>query len=127
MLHLDLRSFLDYLGERQDLATITREVDPLYEVAAYIRKSSDRQGPAFLFENVRGSDMRFVGGVFCSPNKAVHALKARDQHEATQRFLEGLANPIAPVVVHSGPCQEVVLEGSDVDLTRLPIPMEGIF
>ena len=122
MLHIDLRSFLEYLRERRDLATITREVDPMYEVAAYIRKSSDLQGPTFLFENVRGTDMRVTGGVFCSANKAVHALKASDHREATQRFFGGLANPIAPIVVDSGPCQEIVLEGSDVDLTQLPIP-----
>ena len=122
MLHHDLRSFLAYLGERRDLATIKREVDPKYEIAAYIRKSSDVEGPTFLFDNVRGSDMRVAGGVFCSPNKAVHALMASDQREATQLFSDGLANPIDPVLVDSGPCQEVVVEGADVDLTRLPIP-----
>jgi 2,5-furandicarboxylate decarboxylase 1 len=122
VLHHDLRSFLAYLGERRDLATIQREVDPNYEIAAYIRKSSDVERPTFLFDNVRGSDMRVAGGVVCSPNKAVHALMAREQREATQMFSDGLANPIDPVLVVPGPCQEVVLEGADVDLTRPPIP-----
>ena len=38
-------------------------------------------------------------------------------------MLQGIQNPIAPRMVDAGPCQEVVHEGDDVDLYKLPIPL----
>lgn len=118
----DIRSFLTYLDEQGELATVDRVVDTEFEIAAYIRKASDQDGPTFLFSNVKGYDLRVVGGLFCTPSKAVHALQAPDHRTALGRFIEGLQNPVEPVLVDSGPCQEIVLTGDDVDLTRLPIP-----
>jgi UbiD family decarboxylase len=118
----DLRQFLDYLAERGELITVEEPVDPRYEVAAYIRKSSDLRGPAFRFPHVRGYTMPIVGGVFCSPIKALLALETTDHREALERFVNAIQNPIAPRRVSSGPCQEVRLRGEAVDLTRLPIP-----
>ena len=63
-----------------------------------------------------------MGGVFCTPSKAIHALESADHDEAQRRFAERLRHPIAPVLVDGGPCREVVLTGDEVDLTRLPIP-----
>jgi UbiD family decarboxylase len=122
MLHPDLRSFLDYLYEKGELARLPGPVDPRFEVAAYIRKSSDVGGPAFLFQSAVGSEMRLAGGVFSSPSKAEHALRADGPRQALERFMEGLERPIPPVLVDDGPSQEVVLLGDDVDLNALPIP-----
>ncbi|MBI4492105.1 MAG: UbiD family decarboxylase [Chloroflexi bacterium] len=121
----DLRQFLDYLAERGELVTIDEPVDPRYEVAAYIRKSSDLGGPTLLFKNVRGFDMPVVGGVFCSPKKALLALETTDHREAVARFAAGLHEPIEPRRVASGPCKEIKLVGDEVDLTRLPICTYG--
>ena len=122
MLHKDLRGFLSYLSDQGELAHVPEPVDPRFEIAAYIRKSSDVLGPAFLFDNVKGSDMRVAAGVFCSPVKAEHALRAAGPSEALDVFAHGLENPIPPVLVDDGPCQEVVITGDDIDLTALPIP-----
>ena len=62
----DPRDFLDYLEERDELLRISKEIDPVFEVAAYIRKTSDQQGPALLFENVKGSEVTMVGGIFAT-------------------------------------------------------------
>ena len=122
MLHKDLRGFLSYLSDKGELAHIPGPVDPLYEIAAYIRKSSDMLGPAFLFDEAKGSEMRVAAGVFCSPSKAEHALRAAGPTDALEVFMNGLDNPIPPVLVDDGPCQEIVITGDDVDLTTLPIP-----
>ena len=66
--------------------------------------------------------MRVAAGVFCSPSKAVHALRASGPSEALEVFINGLENPIPPVLVDDGPCQEIVVTGDDIDLTSLPIP-----
>lgn len=122
MSHRDLRSYLAYLDERGELATVDQQVDPRYEVAAYIRASSDVEGPAFVFNDVKGSDMRMAGGLFCSTSKALRALEVEEHPEAVRRFIDAIENPTPPVEVAEGPCQEIVLTGDDVDLTMLPVP-----
>ena len=119
----DLRQFLVYLQERGELVTIDDEVDRRYEVAAYIRKSSDCNGPAFLFKNVRGFDMPIVGGIFCSSIKALLALETTDYKQGLDRFIDALQRPLEPRRVATGPCKEVRLVGREVDLTRLPMPI----
>jgi len=118
----DLRSFLDSLEAHNELVHVQDEVDRRYEIAAWIRRTSDVGGPTIFFERVRDSDLRVVGGVFANPMKALLALETSDHREAVTRFAAGLERPVEPVVVDSGPCQEVVLEGESADLGRLPIP-----
>ena len=50
----DLRSFLTHLESQKQLLRVKDEVDVKYEIAAGMRKTSDIEGPALLFENVRG-------------------------------------------------------------------------
>ena len=118
----DLRSFLGYLDERGELATVAQQVEPKFEISAFIRRSSDAQGPAFLFQNVAGSRMRVAGGVFCSTNKALLALETDDHDNAVERFMAAIRRPTPPVEVSSGPCKEVILLGEDIDLGLLPVP-----
>jgi 2,5-furandicarboxylate decarboxylase 1 len=122
MSHRDLRSYLVYLDQRGELATIDKSVDPRYEISAYVRASSDVAGPAFVFNDVKDSDMRVAGGLFCSTSKVLHALEVNEHVEAVHRFMRAIENPVEPVIVDDGPCQEIVLTGDDVDLTMLPIP-----
>ncbi len=71
----DLREFLRFLEEKGELARVEKEVDLRYEIGAYIRKTSDIQGPALYFEKVRGRSIPAVGGIFSSGmpiNSAAH-------------------------------------------------------
>ena len=117
----DPREFLACLEEEGDLVRVTAPVDVRYEIAAYIRKTSDEQGPAVLFERVEGFDMPAVGGLFAARRRVLRALEYAPG-EAFDRFHGGIHSPIDPVLTDRGPCQEVVYEGDEVDLTRLPIP-----
>jgi len=117
----DLRQYLTYLDERGDLLYIRDEVDPKQEIAAYIRKTSDTGGPALFFEKVKGFDMPVVGGIFGHRRRVLMALEST-QNEVQEKFVEALAKPLATKVVSRGVCQDVVLTGAQVDLTRLPIP-----
>ncbi|MBI2916771.1 MAG: UbiD family decarboxylase [Chloroflexi bacterium] len=117
----DLRQFLAVLEERGDLVRIREEVDPKFEIAAYIRKTSDAGGPAILFERVRGSTIPVVGGIFAHRRRAVLALDATPE-VAVDRFNSAIASLLPTRRVSSGTCQEVVHRGQEADLTRLPIP-----
>ena len=91
----DPRDFLEYLEERNDLLRISEEVDPKFGISAYIRKTSDQQGPALLFENVKGHDTAVVGGIFASRRRVLMALGA-DPENIYERFDHGVCNPIPP-------------------------------
>ncbi len=117
----DLRQFLSHLEERGELVRVREEVDPKFEIAGYIRKSSDTGGPAFLFENVKGSTMPVVGGIFGHRRRAIMALDTTPD-KAVEKFNVGIASPVPTRRVTGGPCQEVVHRHEDAELTRLPIP-----
>lgn len=119
---VDLRQFMDVLERDGDLLRVTHEVDRKFEISGYIRNSSDVQGPALLFENVRGSAMPVVGGLFCSRRLMLKALEATEE-DAVEKYLRAMKNLSAPKPVPTGPCKEVVHTGKDVSLDRLPIPV----
>src|ERR1043166_39752 len=116
----DLRSFLQSLEDKKDLGRIARPVSPRYDIAAGIRKTSNINGPALLFENVTAHTMPVVGGLFASRRRALLAFES-SQSEIHEKFMRGLKNPIAPKIVADGPCKEVVLKGKDADFSQLPI------
>ncbi|MEE8472435.1 MAG: UbiD family decarboxylase [Dehalococcoidia bacterium] len=117
----DLRQFINHLGEHGKLARVTREVDPRYEIAAYLRKAVDTQGPALWFENVKGHTMPVVGGLFTTRELALTSL-GFTPGEAIESYLAALEHLVPPKLVSSGPCQEVTFTGEQVDLSCLPIP-----
>lgn len=123
MPYRDMREFLARLEAEGQLRRIARPVRTEFEIAAGIRRMSDVRGPALLFENVVGHDMPVVGSVFADRAKALLALEVASPAEGNQKFLHGLHHPIPPRLVESGPCQEVVHTGDEVDLFRLPLPV----
>jgi menaquinone biosynthesis decarboxylase len=54
-MHRNLRSFLELLRRERDLIEVEAEVDPYLELAEVHRRVIERDGPALLFRNVRGS------------------------------------------------------------------------
>jgi len=121
MAFTDMRQFLNYLGESRNLVRVEKEVDTRYEIAAYIRKTSDQDGPAILFERVKGSDMKVAGGLFATLRNHALAMECGID-DMTTKLNEGVHNPVPPVLVEEGPCREVILKGKEVDLGKLPIP-----
>jgi UbiD family decarboxylase len=118
----DLREFLGFLEEKGHLLKTKKPVDVKFEISSYIRKTSDEQGPALLFENVKNSSMPVLGGVFATRERAFLALETTaDQY--VHKFQNALDHLLAPKRVTRAPCQEVVHTGRDVDLGQLPIPI----
>jgi 4-hydroxy-3-polyprenylbenzoate decarboxylase len=101
-------------------------------------------GPALLFENPVGYDMPVLGNLFGTPERvalgmgeeSVEALREvgkllaqLKEPEPPKGFKDALSKlplykqvlNMGPKVVRNAPCQELVLEGDQVDLTKLPI------
>ncbi|MFQ5825903.1 MAG: UbiD family decarboxylase domain-containing protein, partial [Dehalococcoidia bacterium] len=103
-----------------------REVDTRFEIAAGIRENSDRDGPALLFQNVRGfPGWKVAAGVYATQKLIALALGLpleADEDAMVRRYLECEEGRVEPKLVSTGPVKEVIIRGEDVDLTKLPIP-----
>ena len=116
----DFRDYLDNLEEQGMLLRVTREVSPRFEMAAGVYKTGETDGPALLFENVKGyPGWRVVGGLFVTQRLLAFALQT-EESKLLERYLEFGQQRIEPVLVSSGPVKEVIIKGADVDLAKLP-------
>jgi len=115
----NLREFMEVLEDQGDLIRIKDEVNPSYEVAAYVRKSSDVEGPAILFEKVQGTNMKVLGGLFGAKRRVLQSLEL-DEKNLLTNYLKKEGTVIMPRNVDKAPSQEIVLTGNDIDLYSLP-------
>ncbi|MBP6261135.1 MAG: 4-hydroxy-3-polyprenylbenzoate decarboxylase [Chromatiaceae bacterium] len=144
MKYADLRDFIAQLEARGELKRIRAEVDPYLEITEICDRTLRAGGPALLFERPKGSAIPLLGNLFGTPNRvamgmgeeSVTALRGVGQLLASLKEPEAprgmkdawaklavfrKALDMAPKQIKGAPCQEVVLEGQDVDLGRLPI------
>jgi len=122
MPYQDLRAFLTALKNSGDLVDITRPVALKYDVAKALAKTSSVQGPALMFTQT-GTDFPLVAGVYGNRRLALKAFEATEQ-TIHDKVLKGINNQIGPVDFKgASPCQEVVLTGDAIDVTKLPVPI----
>jgi 4-hydroxy-3-polyprenylbenzoate decarboxylase/2,5-furandicarboxylate decarboxylase 1 len=120
MPYQDFRQFLDVLRQHGELVDVNRPI-ALSDVGKAMKQSYRRQGPAIMFTE-NGTAFPLVAGVYSTRSKALLAFQA-DEKAILQKVLDGLDNPIAPVISKdAAPCHEVLIEGADIDITRFPIP-----
>ncbi len=140
----DLRDFIQYLESMGELKRITQQVDPYLEMTEISDRTLRAEGPALLFENPKDSDIPVLTNLFGTPKRvamgmgqdSVSALRdvgkllaylkepeppkgMKDAWEKIPVFKQVLN--MAPKIVKKAPCQEIVLEGDQVDLNKLPI------
>lgn len=78
--------------------------------------------PVVIFENVEGHDMPIVTNIAGNRQLLAMALGV-DSAELPTAFRERCQNYIPAEVVDSAPWQEMTIEGDDLDLYKLPIPL----
>lgn len=140
----DLRDFIALLEQKGQLKRISHPVSPHLEMTEICDRTLRAGGPALLFENPIGHDIPVLANLFGTPERvalgmgqqSVAALREvgellaflkepeppkgmRDAWEKLPIFKQVLN--MAPKVVSRPVCQQVVLEGEDVDLAKLPI------
>lgn len=121
MPYQDFRQFLAVLRQQGDLFEVDRYV-ALSDVGKALKQAYQKGRPAVCF-NDTGTDFPLVCGVYSDRAKALLAFQADDK-SLTQKVLNGLDHPIAPTIVSGhAPCQDVVIQGSDIDINRFPIPI----
>ncbi len=116
----DFRDYLDNLERQGMLLRVTKEVSPRFEMAAGVYKTGKTNGPALLFENVKGyPGWRVAGGLFMTERLLAFAMQT-EESKLFERSLELDQQRIKPVLVSSGPVKEVIIKGNDIDLAKLP-------
>ncbi|GAA5514431.1 3-octaprenyl-4-hydroxybenzoate carboxy-lyase [Deinococcus carri] len=145
----DLQSFMQLLEERGELVRVSFPVDRDLEITEIADRLVKQGGPAVLFENVKGSDFPLVIGLMGTRERTALALGVQDLDDLAAKVrhlidlkgsggLGGLLGNVGklrdvlhlpPRRVRSGPAQEVIWTGDEVDLGRLPIlncwPLDG--
>jgi 4-hydroxy-3-polyprenylbenzoate decarboxylase len=141
MPYSSLADFLEELSERGELARVSAEVDPALELAEITRRVARQGGPALLFERVRGSGMAVVTNLLGTECRACRAVGIESLDEISARTEELIqkntpqnwfdrlktstdeagANKFRAKTVKSGPCQQVVRLGRDIDLASFPL------
>lgn len=117
----DLRSFLNVLRENGELVEINRPVKTEFEIGNILAAMESANMGAALMSSVEGSSFPLAGNLLSTMKRIGLALGC--DINKTNDFLGACLNrPIKPVTVKKAPCQENILQGDDIDLSRLPIP-----
>ena len=114
------RGLIDGLRRAGELVEIRKPVD-IRHIAALV----DQSDKALMFTSVNGYDAPVVSGVTNSRKRLAIAAGC-DFSEIEARLRDGLDRPIEPERVNSGPAREICLEGGEVDLHALPIPLFSV-
>jgi 4-hydroxy-3-polyprenylbenzoate decarboxylase len=137
----DLRSWIALLEREGELVRVSAEVDPHLEVTEIVDRTVRAGGPALLFENAKNSGHPLLINQFGTERRMCLAFDAPTLDDVAAKLedvlemqppqglvdkvrglkkLKSIADSL-PQVTRRGPAQEVVVEGDDVDLGRLPI------
>ena len=143
---MTLREFIAKLEAAGELKRISAEVDTHFEITEITDRVSKMEGggKALLFENVRGSKYPVLMNMMGSDRRMAMALGVDNLDDISKRIDKLLKEAMSPKNTlmdklrmlpllqdvakwfprkssSRGECQEVVWQGDEVDLTKLPI------
>lgn len=144
MKYHDLRDFIAQLEQQGELKRIQYPADPVLEITEICNRTLQQEGPALLFEKPKGHSIPLLGNLFGTPHRVAMGMGADSVESLREigKLLAYLKEPeppkgfrdaldkipvfkqvlnMAPKIVKSPPCQEVVLEGDEIDLGNYPI------
>lgn len=144
MKYKDLRDFIKQLEKQGELKRITVKVDPYLEMTEICDRTLKMGGPALLFENPKGANIPVLANLFGTPRRVAMGMGAdsvtelrgigellaylkepeppKGMKDAWEKFpvFKQVLN-MAPKIISSPPCQELVREGDEIDLGDYPI------
>lgn len=124
----DNRQFIAALDKTKDVVRIHEEVDWDLEAGAIARRACEKFAPAPLFERIKDypPGYRIFGAPLSTYRRLATAMGLAPHssvREIQGEYEKRITHPIKPLLVKTAPCQEIVLQGKDVNLLRFPAPM----
>jgi len=143
-----LTDFIKSLEKKGDLVRVKEPVSTNLEMTEIQRRTIEKNGPAILFENVikedgKKSDFPVLVNLFGTVDRVAAGMgrKKEELHQIGEllAFLRQPEPPsgmkeavkmlpllkkvmaMKPKTVKKAPCQEIVLKGNEIDLSKLPI------
>ena len=141
----DLREFLQALDRLGQLTQVDHEVSPRLEMTEISRRVLAQAGPALLFRRPTGSSVPVLTNLFGTPQRVALAMGGDrpDRLREIGELLAALKEPeppsglrdalgkvgmlkaalwdMTPRTVRGAACQQIIWEGADVDLGRIPV------
>ena len=140
----DLRGFIKILEERGQLKRISALVDPDMEIAEISNRMLQKGGPGLLFENVKGASFPVAVNLMGTVERICWAMNMEkpEELETLGKKLSMLQQPKPPKKISQAidfgkvlfdvvkakpgrdffpPCQQVVIQGQDLNLNKLPL------
>ncbi|MBW2100477.1 MAG: menaquinone biosynthesis decarboxylase, partial [Deltaproteobacteria bacterium] len=145
MTYNNLKDFLNALDKTGELLYIKNQVSHYLEISKITDRESKSPdgGKALFFENVKGSDFPVTTNIFGSPRRICMALGVEYLDRLAERVKEFIDfNPpknlkealnVIPMAISAAnffprsfksgtpPCQQVVLQGDNIDLSKIPV------
>ena len=148
MSYRDIRELIEQLEMIGELKRVSQSVSPALEITELCHRALKAGGPAILFENPKGHNMPVLGNLFGTTKRVALGMGIAETSEPLSslrdigRLLAALKEPdppkklrdvghlfsmaktlweMTPKTVSSPLSQEIVWEGKDVDLSKLPI------
>lgn len=127
MAYRDLREYLAALEKKGLLCHVEAEVDKDWEISAVCRRAfqriPERNRPALMFDRIKGHDIPLVVGILGGSREIYATALETEVDKVLERWESGVKNPLKPRIVETGPCQEVVQRGEEVNFEMLPAPV----
>ena len=115
----DMREFMAFLKDQDELIHIAEEVDPEWEVNGITRIALQDHGPAIVFDNIKGADLPMATALLGNDKRFLWSLGIERWSDFNEEWCRRTAAPVPPKMVKNAPCQEVVISGDAIDLDRI--------
>ncbi|MFC2013424.1 UbiD family decarboxylase [Chloroflexota bacterium] len=129
MAYKDLREWIAKIEEAGALKRITAEIDWDLELSGVARRVESQEGPALLFENIKGHkntlcSQLFTGSLASQERIAMaFGLPMETDWRGIVEFIkERLGQLIDPIKVASGPVKQNIIKSDAVNLYEFPAP-----
>jgi phenylphosphate carboxylase beta subunit len=121
----DMRDFIAKAEAEGLLHRIRAEVDWDLELSHIAKINEERQGPALLFENVKGYDSPVIASV-CTTTQRLALIMGMPREstliDIMKLWVKKNEKRVPPKWVEGGPCKENIMMGDEVNLFRFPAP-----
>ena len=113
-----IRDFIARLKNTGDLLTLRTPLDPKYEISTLLSELGKREGPAILFEKVKGYEFPVIGNLLGTKKRLAIALGV-DQGDLVEAAIPKLEKRLSPLLVSDSFQRVVVTKKEKIDLLKL--------